>query len=145
MKHPLVCMSEALQSALSKDLPEINFRNRRTDEIKRTIRPSAEYVSVEQFPQVWPSTALGFGGIGGSAFTTAYTTIVTLNGYSISAVYFGGTFAYLVSDLESQFRRDVEKRQVLSVLRASQEYTSFAKDKDNYGNNGSDSNIETVS
>lgn len=31
------------------------------------------------FPQAWGSTSLGFGGIGGQAMTSAYTTVITDN------------------------------------------------------------------
>lgn len=44
------------------------------------------------FPQVWGSTALGLGGFGGQATTTAQTFIVL--GHSEAYIYFGGRFAY---------------------------------------------------
>lgn len=44
------------------------------------------------FPQVWGSTALGFGGMGGQMITTAQTFIVI--GDSEAYVYFGGRYAY---------------------------------------------------
>ena len=48
------------------------------------------------FPQTWGSTALGFGGIGGSAMTTAQTYVVTVQGRVL--VYFGSRFAYEIKD-----------------------------------------------
>ena len=48
------------------------------------------------FPQTWGSTALGYGGMGGAAITSAYTVIVT--DHNISCVYFGhGQLAYRVN------------------------------------------------
>jgi hypothetical protein len=47
------------------------------------------------FPQLWGSTALGYGGIGGSAMTSAYTIIITYHNYY--CVYFGGgRLAYMI-------------------------------------------------
>lgn len=48
------------------------------------------------FPQTWGSTALGFGGIGGCAMTTAQTYVVTVQGRVL--VYFGPRFAYEIKD-----------------------------------------------
>lgn len=47
------------------------------------------------FPQTWGSTALGFGGIGGQAITTAQTYVVLANGAIY--VYFGSRFAYVIT------------------------------------------------
>jgi hypothetical protein len=49
------------------------------------------------FPQTWGSTALGFGGVGGQAITTAYVVIVKSNLTGEWAVYFGGRLAYVIA------------------------------------------------
>lgn len=64
---------------------------------KRASRPLPEGCSVTLFRQAWATTALGYGGIGGQAFTNAYTVIVECETTGYAAVYFGGPrLAYLV-------------------------------------------------
>lgn len=64
---------------------------------KRKLRPSADACDVTVFRQSWSSTALGYGGIGGQAFTHAYTVVVECDSTGYRAVYFGGgRLAYLV-------------------------------------------------
>lgn len=47
------------------------------------------------FPQLWGSTALGFGGIGGQAMTVANTYVFIPEGVKQDCfIYFGGRFAY---------------------------------------------------
>lgn len=56
--------------------------------IKHEYRTNPE-IEVYSFPQTWGSTALGYGGIGGSAMTSAQT-IVLYDMYSdVVRVYFG--------------------------------------------------------
>ena len=50
---------------------------------------------VYDFDQTWASTALGFGGVGGSAMTTARTYVmIPKNDESRAYVYYGRYFAY---------------------------------------------------
>lgn len=58
------------------------------------------------FPQMWGSTALGFGGMGGQAMTTAQTYIVVTD-YGAAFVYFAGRFAY-----------EADERQAMEWVRA---------------------------
>lgn len=59
-------------------------------------RPTAsECRVVAMFPQTWSSTALGFGGLGGQAFTEAYTAVIE-GPDGTQAVYWSGQFAYSV-------------------------------------------------
>ena len=65
---------------------------------------------VHVFEQTWGSTALGFGGIGGQAMTTANTYVfvpVTCNQNAF--VYFGCNFAY-EAEVNSVFKEDLQKR-----------------------------------
>lgn len=55
---------------------------------------STEGVSWYAFPQLWGTTALGFGGIGGQAMTTAQTIVVVAELKRVVVVYFDGRFAY---------------------------------------------------
>lgn len=69
------------------------------------------------FDQTWASTALGFGGVGGSALTTerTYVFIPQIPQYNDKAIiYFGGRFAY-VADMCERLREDIIKHDIASV------------------------------
>lgn len=71
--------------------------------------------SVYVFEQTWGSTALGFGGMGGQAMTTANTIVlIPINNHQDCFVYFAGRFAYSVpySDV---FGNDVMNYSVVGV------------------------------
>lgn len=60
-------------------------------------RPTPQTCEVIMFRQVWGSTALGYGGVGGQAMTNADTVIVISDLTGHAAVYFGGgRLAYIV-------------------------------------------------
>ncbi len=97
-------LAAALHCALLVDLPPVSYQQW-TPAMKRKgilakaaptaqRRPREDECEVHHFLQTWGSTALGFGGIGGSAMTSAYTTVVTC--HHVSAVYFAGGYAYTV-------------------------------------------------
>jgi len=58
------------------------------------------------FSQTWGSTALGFGGIGGQAMTSAYTTVIWDDYYNVWAVYFGERMAYIIKDPNNLFKEN---------------------------------------
>ena len=67
------------------------------------------------FPQTWGSTALGFGGIGGQAMTTANTYVfVPVTCHQNCFVYFDGRFAYQVPWSKS-FMEDIKNHSMKSV------------------------------
>lgn len=137
--HQIEVLAQSLLAACLRDLPEIHYRDRdwaahrammdgmtreqkaelvakeRTSGqpegpfIEKPRRATADDCEVVMFPQTWPSTALGFGGIGGQAFTSAYTVVVSCDMAGAAAVYFGGRFAYLVEHARQNeaFRQDV--------------------------------------
>jgi hypothetical protein len=82
-------------------------RNAKTAEEKRasmsatvraTRRPTTRDFGVyAMFPQTWGSTALGHGGMGGAAMTTAYTVVLECRDTQEFLVYFGGQWCYTVS------------------------------------------------
>lgn len=88
--------------AIEADLP---YRLNYSEE-----RPTIDDFELYTFNQMWGSTALGFGGIGGQAMTNARTYVfvpVTCNQKCF--VYFAGRFAYqtdycdsLVEDIRNQ-------------------------------------------
>lgn len=97
----------AVYSAVHRDLNDvIETRSWSKDKSEIKRRPQISEIEVYSFPQTWGSTALGFGGIGGSAMTTALTVIV-MHGVE-ACVYFGGEFAYRIDDINHVFRSDMQ-------------------------------------
>jgi hypothetical protein len=105
---PFDALHGAIASAVHQDIPEITYQDRdwaafkgmtgpeQVDAVNnhtepmitKTRRVYTDEVEVVMFPQTWGSTALGYGGIGGSAMTPAYTVVVSYENYM--CVYFGG-------------------------------------------------------
>lgn len=79
------------------------------------------------FKQTWGSTALGFGGVGGTAMTNAYTTILRRG--NIWFVFFGGKFAYKVSIDDEVFYKDMKDRNIYSVKEAQERYKLIEDEK----------------
>lgn len=82
---------------LTKMVDELNAIN--NDIVTRMGYPEnttlTDDVEVHVFEQVWGSTALGFGGIGGQAMTAARIWGIIPESSSFPCyVYFGGSFAY---------------------------------------------------
>lgn len=67
------------------------------------------------FPQTWGSTALGFGGVGGSAITKAYTTVIYEEYLNIAGVFFGERLAYVVKKPNKVFFDDLKKMDMKPV------------------------------
>lgn len=89
--------------------------------VTKRKRPTNHETSVTaMFPQSWGSTALGFGGIGGSSYTTAYSIVIECNGEY--AVYFGSGFAYLVKGTKEAFFDDIRRMTLASVSDAKTKY-----------------------
>lgn len=74
-------------------------------------------VFVTCFPQLWGSTALGYGLIGGSAMTTSHTLILGPTMGNICSVSFDGgeRIAYIVQDPTEKFFEDVKNQNMKSV------------------------------
>ena len=70
---------------------------------------------VYAFPQLWGSTALGFGGIGGQAMTEALTVVVIHRTSHIAGVYFDGELAYIIKDSNQKFVNDLNNRNMAPV------------------------------
>ena len=75
-------------------------------------------LSLRVFPQVWGSTALGFGGIGGQAMTAAYTTVVEDAYEGFYSVFFGERLAYLIQNPSDVFFEDMYKCNMKPVSQA---------------------------
>lgn len=81
-------------------------------------QPTLDDFDLYTFEQVWGSTALGFGGIGGQSMTSARTYVfVPVNCNQKCFVYFAGKFAYAVN-YSQKFMDDVLKGNMESVSRA---------------------------
>lgn len=131
---PIDSLASALYSALIRDLPDIKYTYKRPGKDKdgkeyeperKTRRPHEDDVEVTQFLQMWGSTALGFGGLGGQAMTSAYTTVVS-DGIS-AAVYFAGKKAYVIKETNSTFWEDVKNHSLRGLDEGVSRYTGLAK------------------
>lgn len=92
----------------------------KTGEIKQ-VRPHEELCEIDVFTQTWGSTALGFGGLGGQAITSAYTVIVQgPNGDC--CVYFSGRLAYHIKRPNNVFYEDKHQRKMREVAGARSRY-----------------------
>lgn len=108
---PLNSMARAITRAVDTDLPDLVWEGR--DGAEKRRRPHGDDMLVMQFPQMWGSTALGFGGVGGAAMTTSDTTVILCNGGA--AVYFGGRKAYVISRINEVFQADVDNQSMCVV------------------------------
>lgn len=116
MSNPFDALHAALASAEHRDMPDIEYKDRdwdawrkltpeqqreaiknKTEVYKDKVRrPYGDEFAVDMFQQTWGSTALGYGGMGGAATTTAYTVVVIYK-HRHFCVYFGrGNLAYYV-------------------------------------------------
>lgn len=68
------------------------------------------------FQQLWGSTALGYGGIGGSAMTTANTYVIYSSDIRVYRIYFGGDqLAYELKNPNKKFFEDLKKERLEDV------------------------------
>jgi hypothetical protein len=126
--NPVESLAQSVYTALSNPhyLGDIEYlyqspqdrRDGKEGELKLR-RPRIDEVKTYHFPQMWGSTALGFGGIGGAAMTEAYTTVVTM--YNQVAVFFDGRHAYSISEPNQSFVDDLKICRMASV-RDSEKY-----------------------
>ena len=107
MSNKLTTMARELLE-IEGDLP---FR---FDYTKKS-RPNIDDFYLYTFEQVWGSTALGFGGIGGQAMTEANTYVFIPACVDQKCfVYFAGRFAYS-ADCTEVFMNDVANKNMASV------------------------------
>lgn len=112
--EPLSSLAASIYHALLQDLSPVEYeesawdvveKKRKPTGVKKTRRPYESEVEVKMFLQTWGSTALGFGGIGGQAMTSAYTVAV-FGPMGDAVVYFAGRKAYHVSRPNDEFLTD---------------------------------------
>lgn len=80
-----------------------------------------DILDIQTFSQTWGSTALGFGGIGGNALTTANTTVIRL-GNGQWPVFFGSRLAYVVENPTKEFYKDLLNRRMADCQTAAKRY-----------------------
>ena len=99
MGNKLIAMAADIL-AIEEDLPyRFDYSN--------NSNPTLDDFELHTFEQTWGSTALGFGGVGGQAMTSATTYVfipIVINQKCF--VYFAGRFAYAV-DYSEKFMKDV--------------------------------------
>lgn len=167
MQHlstPLDTLSQALNAALWRDLPKIEYQDRdweafhawkaknfhslplaKKQEIQKrggpefegpaslcvtkTRQHTVDDVEIRMFPQTWASTALGYGGLGGAAVTTAYTVVV-LSRYHACVYFSGPRLAYRLDDWRNnaQFVADLSTSAIKS-RRDAAEYSPQVPDE----------------
>ena len=121
MSNKLVHMARDL-IAVSEDA-EWRIHQRGTG--KRT---SVDDFDFRTFVQTWGSTALGFGGIGGCALTTARTyVLIPHDDNEMALVYFGSQFAY-EAPCTWVFWEDVNGEQMESVSRKGKYFLQEQKE-----------------
>lgn len=100
----------------SKQISEKPLRHAMVQSVRR---PSLREITIQyMFPQNWSSTALGHGGMGGAASTTAYTTVLKCNNEYL--VYFGRGFAYKIMHTECDgFYKFIKDCQQQSLVKTS--------------------------
>ena len=74
------------------------------------------------FPQTWGSTALGFGGIGGQAITSAYVCVIESDLLGQFAVYFGGRLAYVIERPNAKFMEDITAHRMVDASKGKTAY-----------------------
>lgn len=107
MSNMLTIMARELLE-IEEDLPyRFNYNGK--------PRPTIDNFSLYTFEQVWGSTALGFGGVGGCAMTSARTYVfIPKVDNQKCFVYFGSRFAY-TANYSEEFFEDVLTRNMASV------------------------------
>ncbi len=141
---PIETLAAAIAAACYRDLPDIEYKDRDWEKWKKmtneeqkqarssgsvgpTIdkkrRPDYHDIEVTMFNQGWGSTALGYGGIGGQAMSSAYTVIVA-DLFNFCVYFGGGHLAYRVNLNEASpkgreaFRKDMAEFNMAEVSKA---------------------------
>ena len=133
-ENPLSDLHDAMAHAQYEGFSSIEYENRNWEvyretgedvRIKSLRRPTTRDFGVyAMFPQTWGSTALGHGGMGGAAVTTAYTIVLECYATQEFLVYFGGQWCYTVSRRSRNLDAFVEdcKNRCLVSKRESEKY-----------------------
>lgn len=123
--YPIVDLHSSIAHAMYQGFPDIEYETRDWEAwqkekkevlVKKTRKyQTRDLTIVGMFPQIWSSTALGFGGLGGQSITTAYTVVIQSEHGHGYCVYFGGRFAYRVEKVSEKFLKDLYDRKMVKV------------------------------
>jgi hypothetical protein len=137
--NPIETLAGCMAHAAYEAFPEYKYQDRNwakhdkwrstltREEMKTAVAPADCFVEktrkhsfydltvYNMFPQTWSSTALGFGGIGGQAITSAYVCIIESNLVGGYAVYFGGRLAYVINRPNEKFIEDIERHRMVDA------------------------------
>lgn len=137
--NPIETLAGCMAHAAYEAFPEYKYQDRdwakhdkwrstlTREEMKTAIAPADCFVEKSRkhsfydltvysmFPQTWSSTALGFGGIGGQAITSAYVCIIESNLIRGYAVYFGGRLAYVINRPNEKFIEDIQRHRMVDA------------------------------
>lgn len=103
-----------LKKVLADALTRIN--STREKDVRELLEQDLD---VEVWMQTWGSTALGFGGIGGQAITSAPTFLIWAQNRSFGLVYFATRFAYEARyPFSKYFHESYARRQLPAVREA---------------------------
>ncbi len=78
------------------------------------MRPQGD-ILISSWPQQWPSTCCGFGGVAGQAVTQAQTFVIECRLTGALYVYHDCQYAYTVPRVNAQFWQDSQNRQLLGA------------------------------
>lgn len=132
--NPITDLADCIAHAQYEGFSDIEYETRDWEEYRKTqkdVRISArrrpttrDFGVYAMFPQTWGSTALGHGGVGGSAMTTAYTIVLECYATQEFLVYFGGRFCYTVSRRSANIKTFAEdcRNHGLESKRKSEKY-----------------------
>lgn len=139
--NPVGTLHHCLAHAVYQGFPMYSYETRdwdhytKTNEsrniVKSALHSEHNIGLYSMFPQTWSSTALGFGGLGGNAITTAYTVVLESEHGAGFCVYFGGRFAYRIERPSEKFFEDIVSRQMCEVKTAKKIYEREAKEESN--------------
>jgi hypothetical protein len=112
-ENPITDLANCIAHAQYVGFLDIEYETRDWEEYRKTKmdvriparrRPTTRDFGVyAMFPQTWGSTALGHGGMGGAAMTTAYTIVLECYHTQEFLVYFGGQVCYKVNRDSANF------------------------------------------
>jgi hypothetical protein len=136
---PIETLAGCMAHAAYEAFPEYKYQDRdwakhdkwrstlTREEMKTAVAPADCFVEktrkhtmydltvYNMFPQSWGSTALGFGGIGGQAITSAYVCIIESDLVGGFAVYFGGRLAYVINRPNEKFIEDIQRHRMVDA------------------------------
>ena len=137
--NPIETLAGAMAHAAYEAFPEYVYKDRdwpkhdawratlKREEYKTAVAPDDCWVEktrkhlmydlsvYSMFVQTWSSTALGFGGIGGQAITSAYVCVIESGLIGQFAVYFGGRLAYVIERPNAAFMEDVARQRMVDA------------------------------